>query len=330
MAGKIWSKAGAVPKLALRVEADTLNTDTMMKTFSSRNHKSDAATDPRSIFSLFDGEVSFKANSLTVLDYTIQKLAAVVRFPDDKADVAVKEAVFCTIPVNGTMTLNKQQISYHAEPRVDAQNLSSIVDCLFDKQLNADGILDFTGSFDGHGAFRDLAKSTTGQAEIRISEGRVYRDIIILNVLKFLNASEVLTGQVRAKSMAEKGVGFERIEAQVKLDKGKLLFDRFIFDGEQFKLSGSGHMDILEKRLDFTLLAAPLKTSSTVLEHIPLIGGILETLDTIPLRVNGTFENVHFLPLAPSAVKDELLDIMNDAVDIPVKLVHLNNFNNTN
>jgi len=330
VAGTIWPKAGAVPKLALRVEADTLKTDTMMKTFSSRNHKSDAATDPRSIFSLFDGGASFKANSLTVLDYAIQKLAAEVRFPDDKAEITVKEAVFCTIPVNGTMTLNQQQISYHAEPIVDAQNLSSIVDCLFDKQLRADGILDFTGSFDGHGAVSDLAKSTTGQAEIRISEGRVYRDIIILNVLKFLNASEVLTGQVRAKNMTEKGVGFDRIEVQVKLDKGKLLFERFIFDGEEFKLSGSGHMDILEKRLDFTLLAAPLKTSSTVLEHIPLIGGILETLDTIPLRVNGTFENVHFLPLAPSAVKDELLDIMNDAVDIPVKLVHLNNFNNTN
>ena len=149
----------------------------------------------------------------------------------------------------------------------------------------------------------------------------------MLNVLKFLNASQVLTGQVTADKMLEKGLGFNRFQAGIKLEKGKLLFEKFILDGEEIKLGGTGEIDIFEKRVDLTLLVAPLKTSSALLDHVPLIGGILQTIDTIPLGVKGTFKHLHFLPLAPSAVKDELQGVMKDTLGIPLKLVHLDVFN---
>lgn len=92
------------------------------------------------------------------------------------------------------------------------------------------------------------------------------------------------------------------------------------------KVSGTGEIDIRNKQIDFTLLVAPQKTMETVLGHIPLIGGTLETINTIPLRVGGTIDDIHVLPLAPSAVGFELKEIMKQTLDAPMKLVHMDKY----
>lgn len=326
VAGKIRPRAGSWPKFALDIDADTIDTDSMLKIFGSVNQRRHNKKTPKSTFSELKGEANFNAKKFIVHGYSLQPMKADVRFLEGSAQVTLKQAVLCDIPVEGSATLEEQQFSYHAQPKVHAQDVSRILECLFDKQFKADGTLDFIGSFEGHGAVQELVKSTIGQAKISISDGRIYHDIILLNLLKFLNAVQVFTGQVSAENMMEKGVGFERFEAQVRIQNGILRYDRFMLDGEEFKLGGTGEIDILKKRLDFTLLVAPLKTSSTVFEHIPLIGGILETLDTIPLGVKGSFDDLHFLPLAPSAVEDEMQDVIKETFGIPMRLVHLDVF----
>jgi hypothetical protein len=56
------------------------------------------------------------------------------------------------------------------------------------------------------------------------------------------------------------------------------------------------------------VLVAPLVTLDRIFEHIPLFGGILEALHTIPLGAKGTLDNIHIYPLAPSAVAYELAE----------------------
>jgi len=327
VSGNLRPRAGALPKFTLDVEADSLDVDTIMKKIPSLSKTQDKKTPPAAFFSALEGSVRFKTNTLKVHGYTIQSLQADIRLHENAADVTLKELILCGIPVKGTATLAGQNFTFHLEPEAHAQKLSTTLECLAGRQFKADGLLDFTGVFDGHGTLQDLARSTTGSMEISVSDGHIYHDIIMLNVLKFLNASQVLTGQVTADRMLEKGLGFNRFQAGIKLDNGKLLCEKFILDGEEIKLGGTGEIDSFEKRLDLTLLVAPLKTSSALLDHVPLIGGILQTIDTIPLGVKGTFKDLHFLPLAPSAVKDELQDVMKDTLGIPLKLVHLDVFN---
>jgi len=328
VAGSVWPRTGALPKFDLDVEAETIDADSMSRHLGGEDREQKSGTAAAPAFSHLEGQVRLKADTFILHGYSLESIAADLDFAGPTAHLTLKNAVLCGLPVKGTATMDGWQISYQVQPTVQSQKLGTTLECLFDKQLKADGTLDFKGSFKGHGAVRELVRSTTGQAEIRLADGRVYRDIIMLNLLKFLNAVQVLTGEVSAENMMEKGMGFDRFEALVKLQNGILRYDRFILDGEEFKLGGSGEMDIFEKQLDFTILVAPLKTSSTILEHVPLIGGILETLDTIPLEVKGTFDHIHFLPLAPSAVKDELLDIMSETIDIPLNLVHIRNINN--
>ena len=71
---------------------------------------------------------------------------------------------------------------------------------------------------------KNLARSTTGYEEMSLSGGHLYHDLILLNILKFLNVTQILTRHVSAEKMMEEGVGFYRLQAHVKLQEGELEF----------------------------------------------------------------------------------------------------------
>jgi hypothetical protein len=123
--------------------------------------------------------------------------------------------------------------------------------------------------------------------------------------------------------MIEKGFGFKFFRIQARLQDGRLLHEKFILNGDEMTITGAGEIDLLHEHIDFTLLVAPQKTLDSILGHIPLIGGILHTIDTIPLRLKGTFDDIHVLPLAPSAVGYELKEVMKETLGIPIKLKHI-------
>ena len=150
----------------------------------------------------------------------------------------------------------------------------------------------------------------------------MYRDIVLLNVLKFLNTAQVLSGRIALGKMREEGIGFDRFESHVKLHRAKLEYESFTFDGDEIKLSGIGEIDLIDKGVDFTVLVTTQKMASSILGHVPLVGSVLQTMITIPLSVKGSFDHIHVLPLAPSAVGHELKEITMQTLGIPLKLVH--------
>ena len=326
VSGTIKPMTGSLPGFSLDVAADHVDVDTIMKQVSSVGRNQNKKKDPAAILSSIEGDVRVKIGTLKVHDYTLQPFQADLHVHDTAAEVTLTDVNLCGIPVTGTAAVAPQNVSFHLEPAAHQQDLRATLDCLAGRQFKADGTLEFTGVFDGHGTIQELFQSIAGSMEITVSDGHIYHDIIMLNLLKFLNTIQVLTDQVTPDQMLQRGLGFDSFKAHAKIDKGRLRCEDFVLDGEEFKLGGNGYIDIQEKRLDMTLLLAPLKTSSTLLGHIPLIGGILQTIDTIPLGVKGSFEDLHFLPLEPSAVKDELQDVMKQTLGIPLKLIHLNEF----
>ena len=92
--------------------------------------------------------------------------------------------------------------------------------------------------------------------------------------------------------------------------------------GHPMTITAAGEHDLQNGRISLSLLVAPLVTLNRVFEHIPLIGGVLETLDTIPLSVKGDSGAVHTIPLAPSAVGYALKEMMKKGVNRPIKLIH--------
>ena len=183
------------------------------------------------------------------------------------------------------------------------------------------------GSFQGRGKAQDLLKTSTGHFELTVTDGHIYRDIVLMNVLKFFNFTQILTDQVPAKQMMEKGFGFKLFQVQARLQDGKILHEKFILNGNEMTITGTGEIDLLNEHLDYLLLVAPQKTIDSIMRHIPLVGGILHTIDTIPLSLKGTYDDVHVFPLAPSAIGYELVETMKETLGLPIKLTHIGGLN---
>ena len=153
-------------------------------------------------------------------------------------------------------------------------------------------------------------------------DGRIYHDVILLEVFKFLNPLEVLTGQANLKEMRKKGFGYHSFGVKAKLQGGKLRLEEAVLHGQPMTVTSAGEHDLQTGRFDLTLLVGTLVTLDRIFEHIPLIGGILDTLDTIPLSAKGTLDNIHIYPLAPSAIAFELVEMMKKTVERPINLIH--------
>jgi hypothetical protein len=193
---------------------------------------------------------------------------------------------------------------------------------LVGKTFKADGTYDLKGRFQGHGKAEDLLKTATGQVAFTAKDGRIYYDAILIEVLKFLNPLELFEGRVNAEDMKQKGFGYNSFWVKAKLEDGKLRYDEAVLHGQPLIVTAAGEHDLQNGRFDLTLLVAPLATLDRIFEHIPLIGGILEALDTIPLRAKGSLDNIHIYPLAPSAIAYDLAEMMKRTVERPINLIH--------
>ena len=184
------------------------------------------------------------------------------------------------------------------------------------------GTYDLKGRFQGHGKAEDLLKTATGQVAFTAKDGRIYYDAILIEVLKFLNPLELFKGRANIKDMETKGFGYHSFGVKAKLEDGKLRYDEAVLHGQPMAVTAAGEHDLQNGRFDLILLVAPLVTLDRIFEHIPLIGGILEALDTIPLSAKGTLENIQIYPLAPSAIGYDLAEMMKRTVERPINLIH--------
>jgi hypothetical protein len=122
--------------------------------------------------------------------------------------------------------------------------------------------------------------------------------------------------------MNKKGFDYHSFRVKAKLKDGKLRYDEAVLHGRPMVVTSAGEHDLQTEQFNLTLLVAPLVALDRIFEHIPIIGGILEVFDTIPLSATGTPDNIHIRPLAPSAIGYELEEMMKKTVERPINFVH--------
>lgn len=322
LSGNIKPVTSELLALDLDIAADTIDVEKIMNLLGDRNKPMDQepAAPPRPL--PIKGIIRFKAQQFKTGAVTIEPLSADIRVQDNRADILLKEAELCGIPVSGTIKISRQEFEYHLEPAVHARQLDTTLNCFMGKQIKADGTIDAKGIIEGkviiegHGWAENLLKSLSGYMDLSISNGHIYKDILVHEVVEFINATGAIQGIITKDQMQKKGVGFKRLETHIILQNGKLQVEKLLLDGNQLTMIGEGELDLIQNQTDFTLLVAPQKTVTTFLKYIPLIGGILQTVTAIPLSLKGPVDNIQVLPLAPSAVKYELKEIMKETLDL--------------
>ena len=243
----------------------------------------------------------------------------------DAADVTVKQADLCGISMSGTATGSSDVFAFGLDAVATDQSLKTTLDCFEIDAIKADGTYRLKGKFEGRGKIENLLDATSGQVAFSVPDGgRIYHDFILLNMLRFFNTLERLDAQVNVADMGKKGFGYHSMRVKAKLEDGKLRYEEAVLRGQPMTISAAGKHDIVNGEIDMNLLVAPLVSLDRIFEHIPLIGGSLDSLDAIPLVARGTTDNVHIYPLAPSAIGHGLAETMKNLVDRPIKFIHAN------
>ena len=93
--------------------------------------------------------------------------------------------------------------------------------------------------------------------------------------------------------------------------------------GATLEMAVKGEIDLIDQKINLTVLVAPFKTVDRIIKLIPVVRHIssLEPLITIPLRVHGSLKDPKVTALSPSAIGDELLAMMKRTLGLPFKVI---------
>ena len=336
LSGSIQPESEKRLGLDMDIAADAVDLDHLIQVLKTKPSDEAPQADPKSDSFPVVGNIRFKTDRLTFGDFTWSSLHTDISLNDEKIDITIKEAGLCGISTPGTLSLSPETIQFDIKPTATDQDLNSSLNCFASaepaidqmgikvvKTMKADGTYSLEGNFQGNGKADDLLKSATGQLEYTATDGHIYYDVVLLNVLKYLNATEQLRGQTDLGKMETQGFGYRSIKIEASLQDGKISYKRAILDGPSMALTGAGEHDLLTGRLDLNLLVTLQVTLGRVLDKLPMVGGVLQGLNTIPLGVKGTLDNVRIQALAPSAVSYELKNIMENTVKGPIKLMNI-------
>jgi hypothetical protein len=322
MSGNIEPRSNNRMRLDMDISTTALDLAPLMQALNkSGAHKRGAKKSKHQSIPL-EGSIRFKAERLNIGKFSWKPLHADISLKGKTADIRLKKAVICGISTPGTFKVSPPNIEFDLEAAATNHELSHSGQCLVNRDFKADGRYNLKARFQGSGRAEELLKKATGEMQVTATDGHIYRDAILISVLKILNTLEVLAGKVNFEDMGKKGFGFHAFRMKAKLHNGKLRYEEVVLRGHPMIITAAGEQDLKNGRIDLTMLVAPLVTLHRVFEHIPLIGGILDTLDTIPLSIKGSSGAVHAIPLAPSAIGYELQELMKKSVNRPIKLIH--------
>jgi hypothetical protein len=330
VSGRIQPESSKQVRLDLDVAAAAVDLDRLLGAFDRAAGGKHAQRGQRSAIVSATGTIRFAVDRVTFGEVAWRPFNGAIDLKNGAIEVRLTDAVLCGISTPGSLSVSAAVVGFDIETVVDDGAVNSSLTCLAaaglfgdngDTTFKADGTYSLKGRFKGQGHPDELLSTTSGTASFSATDGRIYKDAVLLNVLKFLNATELLTGQFDLGKIEREGLRYRALNVEASLRDGKLTYDKAILDSTALALTGAGSQDLLTGRLDVNLLVTLQVTLGRVLNKVPLVGGFLNVFNTIPLGLKGTVQKVHIRPLAPSAVSYQLKTLMENTVRGPVKLM---------
>jgi hypothetical protein len=308
------------PLLDMNLSVNEVEWERIRKTLSEDRKKGDVKQAKNSWDLPVQGIVRFKTQHFTYDRFTLSPLHADISFTHNAVSVAVSEANLCGISFPGLLKVTPQDLLLHIKPVSKNNELNTALACLANKRDVMTGNFNLNGELQAQGKFEEMAKGLKGSLEFAANDGRIYGFGLLAKIFALLNFTEIFRGEL--PDLTKEGFAYNSITVKSDLENGKLLLREVLIDGSSMEIACSGDIDLIDKKLDLTVLVAPLKTVDRIVKKIPLIRDIIAgTLVSIPVKVRGDLANPKVTPLAPSAVGAGLLGIMKRTLKLPMKVI---------
>jgi hypothetical protein len=141
----------------------------------------------------------------------------------------------------------------------------------------------------------------------------------LAQVLDLINASELLRG--KKLGLQRSGFAYGKFEATGRLGNGAILIDEFVLDAEPFDVVAHGTVDWFHDSVDMSVAVAPVQAVNTIVKLLPFLGYVMGGgVYAVPVGVRGKLSDPQVVPLAPTAVAESLLGVLERTLKTPFNL----------
>ncbi len=299
----------------ITITADTLNIDPLL----SRQKTSAPRRPPRPLIK--QKQIFLNVNTLGYDQRVYQGVQAKVIINQPTTDIYITHARLCDLDLSGRITINhageNPKVSTHVFFNTDqAKEVSLSIGCLTGTQSVIKGSYTLKGELSGGAQTLTQVKSKqNGHLNFRAQSGRIFKATLLSRLLSVLN----ILGDT---DLQQQGFGFKTFTANAEVKEGVVHIKKAFIDADNMAIIAEGWADPLNDALDIIFLVAPFKTIDTIIKHIPIVNTILDgRLVSLPARAYGKISDPTVVPLHPSAVGKGLLNLLEDLVKTPGRLI---------
>jgi hypothetical protein len=297
---------------SIRITAGTLNINPLLPP-----QKSSGATRPL----LKQKQFFFNIGTLGYGKHVYQKVQAKVTVDHPVTDVNISHALFCNLDLSGQITINRAgdtpKVLTHVLFNTDKEKEVALsIGCLTGSESVIEGSYTLGGELSGVAQTLTQIKSKqNGHLEFKAQSGRIFKATLLSRLLSMLN----ILGDTDLK---QQGFGFKTFTAEAEVKESVVHIKKAFIDADNMAIIAEGWADPLNDALDITFLVAPFKTIDTIIKYIPIVNTILNgRLVSLPARAYGKISDPTVIPLHPSAVGKGLLNLLEDLIKTPGRLI---------
>lgn len=299
----------------ITITASTLNLDPLL----SLQKKSAPARPLRPLVK--QKHIFLNVNTLNYDQRVYQGVQAKVTIHQPATDIDITHALLCGLDLSGRITIKHTGSRPWVLTRVvfktdKAKQLSRSVDCLTGSQNLIEGSYTLAGELSGSAQTLTLVKSKqNGHLNFKAQSGRIYKATLLSRLLSVVN----ILGDT---DLQQQGFGFKTFTADADVKESVVHIKNAFIDADNMAIIAEGWADPINDALDITFLVAPFKTIDTIIKHIPIVNAIFNgRLVSFPARAYGKISDPTVVPLHPSAVGKGLLNLLEDLVKTPGRLI---------
>jgi hypothetical protein len=306
--------------LDMDLGADTITVSAIQQALSRPGKESPGQKAPPSRVPPVLGVVRVNSSSLLFGKYTFSPAQAVVTLGPHRVSMAFTEARTCGISILGTLVISGSDVNFDFKPASANLPLESTLDCLASKDVRITGTYDLSGDIRAQGKSGTLVKSIEGNVDFKSTNGKIYRYPVLAKIFSVLSVLEIFRG--RLPEVGGNGFPYHSMVVKGKLHEGKFVLEKAYIGGKSIDIIAQGEADLAAQKLDLVVLVAPFSTINWIIRHIPLVSSIMGgTLISVPVKVSGDLSNPDVTFLAPSAVGTRLLNLLENILELPVKII---------
>lgn len=247
---------------------------------------------------------------------------ALVNLSQNKTYVQIRKGGLCDLEATGQIIVQEGQIKTDILAQaVDKTDIGNLISCLFQKENLIQGPYTFTGKLSGQALFPGLPglpgilSHQNGVFTLNAGKGRIYKFTLLSRLLSVMNIFQL-------PDITQKGFGYKSLIVEADVRDSVIYLTKAVIDGDDMALIFTGTIDPLMDKLDLTCLVAPFKTIDTIIKHIPVVNTILMgRLVSFPAKATGSLTNPVVTPLHPSAVGQGLVNMLEDIIKAPGRLL---------